>query len=54
MPQPLYPWDRDPLPILQEPGWVSEEEREWRRKKMFQEAMLNRILVYLNTIENHG
>jgi hypothetical protein len=22
MPQPLYPWERDPIPIEQEAGWV--------------------------------
>jgi len=37
-PQPLYPWDRDPLPILQEPGWVSKVEREWCRP-----VFLNRL-----------
>ena len=24
MPLPLYPWERDPVPILQEAGWAPE------------------------------
>jgi len=54
MPQPFYQWDRDPLPILQEPEWVSKEEREWCRKTMFQEAVLSRIYMCLNAIKNLG
>ena len=23
-PRPLYPWERDPVPIVQEDGWAAE------------------------------
>lgn len=45
--RPLYPWERDPVAILQEVGWVSKIKGSGVGRTMFQEPMLGRINVCL-------